>query len=76
MAEDKKKKQKIKRLGTAVEDELYDAFNEKAKELGRSSAGILRSFVRLWVEDEIGTPPKLPDEGRRVRKNIASKKED
>jgi hypothetical protein len=69
MADDKKKrpKHRTKTLGTAVDDDTYDRFQEKAKSQDRTSAGVLRSLIMGWLDDE-AEAPKRDNEDKRAPK--------
>lgn len=57
-----------KRLGTSVDQELYDKAVAKAALTGRTVSDILRSWVTGWVDDEFPDPPVLPGSGKRAKK--------
>ena len=55
-------------LGAKVDKDLADQARKRAADEGRTISAILRSFLRVWVDDEYPSPPIMPSETTRAKK--------
>ena len=61
-------------LGAKIDPDLADEARKRAVAEGRSISAIIRSFLRVWVDDEYPSPPIMPDETTRAKKRRRKKK--